>query len=198
MSPTTSRVLRRALIVIVSTAIILGIYATWTLRHNRTGGPRYEADRLANFVLYKKPEPIPNLVFVDPAGKQRTLEELRGKVLLVNFWATWCAPCREEMPALDRLQTKLGGPGFQVVPISLDRVGMDRVLGFLRQENITHLTPYLDAENKTLSAYALLGLPTSVLIDRDGREVGRLVGPAKWDSPQAITFLEKLIAPGGS
>ena len=190
--------MRRALVIVLSAAIIVGIYATWTLTRNRPGSPGADAsraDRFANFILYETPETRPRLSFVDASGKQRTLDELRGKVLLVNFWATWCAPCREEMPALDRLQAKLGGPAFQVVPVSLDRTGMERVLSFLRREKIANLAPYLDHENASLAGFQLLGLPTTVLIGRDGRELGRLVGPAKWDSPQAMAFLERFLTP---
>lgn len=190
--------MRPALVLAVLALIIGGIYATWTQTRNRgdhsaqPSGQAEPANRLGNLARITPPTPAPALTITDQAGKPHSLKDFAGKLILVNFWATWCGPCREEMPSLDRLQAKLGGERFQVVPISLDRGGTDRVLAFLKDNGIGHLTTYFDAASKSLALFTLPGLPTSVLIDAKGRQVARLIGPAQWDSPEAVALIESL------
>lgn len=129
------------------------------------------------------------LQFTDATGRIRSFAEFRGKALLLNFWVTWCAPCREEMPTLDRLQAKLGGPDFQVVALSLDRGGPDRVGRFLAEIGSANLSVYLADATVVRRSLGIFGLPTTLLLDRDGHEVDRVVGPAEWDSPERITTL---------
>lgn len=135
--------------------------------------------------------PSLEISFADSTGRMRTLKEFRGKTLLVNFWATWCAPCREEMPTLDRLQAKLGGDAFEVVALSVDRGGPERVSEFLAEIGTAHLTVYLADLVAVRRAVGVVGLPTTLLVDRDGREVHRIVGPAEWDSPEMITIVSE-------
>ena len=122
----------------------------------------------------------------------------RGKVLLVNFWATWCAPCVHEMPTLDRLQAALGGLDFAVLTVSLDRKGMAAVGPFWREQGYRHLPILLDSRWKTARRLGVSGLPATFLLDRRHRIVGYLLGPAAWDSPQAKAFLRFYIARPGS
>jgi len=106
-------------------------------------------------------------------------------VVLLNLWATWCAPCRAEMPALDALQKEMGGKDFEVVALSLDLKGIAVAKKFLEEVKADGLAPYIDESTKSLATLQAPGLPTTLLIDREGRELGRLLGPAEWNSPEA-------------
>lgn len=148
------------------------------------------AGEMRQFTLIKPLRPAPPETFVAPDGATVDLKRFKGKVLLVNFWATWCAPCLREMPALDRLQASLGSERFQVVTISVDRQGQAVVQPFLKRLGLGHLPAYLDQESALLHAFGARGLPTSYLIDADGTLVGFLEGPAEWDSPAAKALIE--------
>lgn len=137
-------------------------------------------------------EPVA-LDFIDGAGAARSLAEWRGRVVLVNLWATWCAPCVEEMPALDRIAARLGGPDFDVVAISVDRQGAAVVAPFLGKLGLTRLAPYLDPSNAAVRVLGAPGLPVSVVLDREGRELGRVLGAAEWDSPAFEALLGRAI-----
>jgi thiol-disulfide isomerase/thioredoxin len=148
----------------------------------------------SNFVLHEAPKPLPEIAIADGEGKVGALSDFRGKVVLLNIWATWCVPCRKEMPTLDRLQAQLGGPGFEVVTLSIDRGGAGTVRKFYGEIGIQHLAVQLDAKAEAPSALGTFGLPTTLLIDRQGWEIGRLIGPAEWDSREMIRFLKTTIA----
>lgn len=145
---------------------------------------------MAAFVWKKEPEALPEVKFTDGSGAPKTLADWQGKVVLLNLWATWCAPCRKEMPALERLQKELGSDRFEVVALSIDRGGVEASKKFLDQINVQALGVYVDQTARSSSALKAIGMPTTLLIDRSGRELGRLVGPAEWDSEDA----KKLIA----
>jgi thiol-disulfide isomerase/thioredoxin len=146
------------------------------------------------FARAAKPKPIPELRFVDGAGRALTLGDFRGKVVLLNIWATWCAPCREEMPALDRLQAQLGGERFQVVALSVDLQGAPIARKFYGEVGIKALPLYVDPTAKAAFVLDAAGLPATLLVDRAGREVGRHLGPVKWDSPEVVSELRRAIA----
>lgn len=133
-----------------------------------------------------EPGAISEFAFEDSDGSVLSLAEFRGKAILLNVWATWCPPCREEMPALDRLQAKLGGPDFQVLPLSIDRNGLDAVRPFFTEIGIENLNIYVDQPAAAMKAFGVLGLPTTLLIDSSGRELRRWAGPKEWDSPEVI------------
>lgn len=141
-----------------------------------------------------------DLPFQDASGKPLTLADFEGKTLLVNFWASWCIPCRAEMPALDTLAQKLDGPDFMVLPINLDvgSSGIDKAKAFLASDNIKTLPLYADptlaALDRLKDSAVSLGLPTSLLLDRKACEVAVLQGPAAWDSTQGKGVIEALIA----
>jgi thiol-disulfide isomerase/thioredoxin len=122
------------------------------------------------------------------------LADFRGKIVLLNIWATWCVPCREEMPALDALETKLGGEDFQVVAVNIDKGGPEKAATFLTETGATHLQLYTDPSGKLFSTLRAVGMPTTLIIDRDGKEIARLVGPADWASPEAVAVIEAAIA----
>jgi thiol-disulfide isomerase/thioredoxin len=147
-----------------------------------------------NFLMRDSPVAVPALQFSDGEGRARTLADFRGKVVLLNIWATWCLPCRKEMPTLDRLEAALGGGDFEVVPVSIDRGGAERVKKFYAEIGVQHLPIYVDSSRTANSALDVLGLPASLLIDRDGRELGRLSGAAEWDAPEMVAFLKSIIA----
>ena len=127
-----------------------------------------------------------DLTFEDSEGNPVSLADFRGKAVLLNVWATWCPPCREEMPALDRLQAELGGPGFEVIALSIDRNGLEAVRPFFAEIGIENLDFYLDQPAAAMEALNVLGLPTTILVDSNGRELQRWVGPREWDSPEVI------------
>ena len=141
-------------------------------------------------------QPVPELRFEDGDGRPLTLADFRGKVVLLNVWATWCGPCREEMPTLDRLQAALGGPDFEVVALSIDRAGIDPVDRFYAEIGVRHLGRYIDVTGKTARDVGAYGLPTTLLIDREGREVARHVGPAEWDTPAMTAFFREQLSRG--
>jgi thiol-disulfide isomerase/thioredoxin len=146
-------------------------------------------------VMNETPKPLPEINFTDGTGHARTLAEFRGKVVLLNIWATWCGPCRKEMPTLDRLQAALGGPDFEVVPLSIDRKGLEAVDKFYAEIGIQHLARYLaPSSSEVFDKLSVFGLPATFLIDRQGRELARRDGPAEWDSPDMIAFFKTVIA----
>ena len=146
------------------------------------------------FIMHAAPKTVAAISFEDAQGGQRSLADFHGKVVLLNIWATWCIPCRKEMPALDRLQTTLGGNDFEVVPLSIDRGGMDVIRKFYAEVGIQKLGMYRDKSGSATHQLGTVGIPTTLLIDRAGREIGRLVGPAEWDSPEVIEFLRCAIS----
>lgn len=142
------------------------------------------------------PEPLPTFEVTASDGHGIGPEELRDRVILLNFWATWCAPCRVEMPSLDRLQAELGGEAFDVVAVSVDRSGKPVVDRFYAEHALDHLSKYFDPRSKAADALGVLGLPTTILVDQAGREVGRLHGALEWDQPPVKAIIEHLIADG--
>jgi thiol-disulfide isomerase/thioredoxin len=142
----------------------------------------------------RKAGDLPNAAFQNASGQSVSLESFRGRVVLLNLWATWCIPCRKEMPALDRLQAALGGADFEVVALSLDRGGAAASKKFLDATGATKLALYVDPTAKLANEFKAVGLPTTLLIGRDGREIGRLLGPAEWDAEDAKTLVRAAMA----
>ncbi|MBP2292583.1 TlpA family protein disulfide reductase [Azospirillum rugosum] len=142
------------------------------------------------------PKPMPPLSFLDGEGRRVDVSEFKDKLVLLNLWATWCAPCVKEMPALDRLQAQLGGEGFQVVALSVDRGGKDQVQPFYQKIGVSNLGLYLDPSSSSMQALSLRGLPTTLLVDQEGRELGRIEGAVEWDSPEVVAFLRKHMGRG--
>ena len=165
-------------------AAAAGIYVyEWNARHSPLPFPTASA-----------PKPLPALEFEDANGRPRTLADYRGKVVLLNIWATWCAPCREEMPALDRLQAQVGGPAFQVLAVSVDQQGPAIARRFLAEIGVKSLDFYIDRSARAAFRLNAPGLPVTLLIDREGREVGRKLGAAEWDSPEVVADLRRRIS----
>ncbi|WP_237181155.1 TlpA family protein disulfide reductase [Roseomonas haemaphysalidis] len=138
------------------------------------------------------PKPVPPLSFTDADGKPYDLGAFPGRMLLVNLWATWCAPCVKEMPALDRAQQALGDENWAVLPLSSDRGGAAQVTPFFERTGLKHLKIWLDPRGAAARAVGARGLPTTLVIDRQGQEVARLEGDAEWDSPAMLGQLQAL------
>ena len=147
----------------------------------------------AGFAVHESPRPLPDIQFENGRGEAMSLAEFRSKVVLLNIWATWCAPCRREMPTLERLQAELGGADFEVVALSIDRKGLPVVEEFYDELGLQELGMYVAPSGKASRGLSALGVPTTLLIDREGNELGRLAGPAEWDSPEMVAFIRGYI-----
>lgn len=158
-----------------------------------SGDSSFKLGEMAAFVTKKPPEPLPDITFEDASGKELHLSSFKGKTILLNLWATWCAPCRAEMPALNALQKDLGSDKFEVVALSLDRGGYEASRKFLDDLKASDIKLYADPTAKQGMALKLIGMPTTILINKDGQEVGRIAGEAKWDSDDAKKLIKNAI-----
>ena len=150
-----------------------------------TTAARLNVGEVAGFVFKKQPETLDDVAFTDGKGQARKLADWKGRIVLLNLWATWCAPCRKEMPSLARLQKALGSDKFEVLALAVDRAGADAAAKFLGSIDAKELALYIDSTARAGTALKAVGMPTTLLLDRDGREIGRLTGPAEWDSKDA-------------
>lgn len=151
---------------------------------------------MQNFTLSSQTSPVPQTTFRDGNGNTLGLADFAGKILVVNFWATWCFPCIREIPTLDRLQGQLGGEDFEVIAMSQDREGADVVRKFFTRTKVKNLKIYVDAKGKFAAAFAVRGLPTTLVLDRGGRELGRISGIAEWDGRDARALIEFFMRKG--
>ncbi len=175
---------------LVSAAIVTAFAAQSSIAGTDAAADAGEAP--AGFAYVTPPRAVPDMAFHTADG-ETGLAAFRGKVVVLNFWATWCAPCVREMPSLDRLQAMLGGVDFEVVALSEDRGGMPLVTRFHEKYALEHLAQYLDPLGRVAAKLGVVGLPTTVVIDARGREVGRMVGPAEWDSPEALALIRRVL-----
>jgi thiol-disulfide isomerase/thioredoxin len=145
---------------------------------------------------------LPDLTFEDASGATKKLSDFHGKTVLLNLWATWCVPCRKEMPALDRLQAKLGSPNFQVVAVNIDTRDPEKPKAFLSEAKLTELDYFSDPKAKVFqdlkSVGRALGMPTSVLVDGKGCEIATIAGPAEWDSDDAVKLITAAMPPAAA
>jgi thiol-disulfide isomerase/thioredoxin len=154
---------------------------------------------VAALTMASAPLRLPDLAFTDGSGQPKKLSDWRGRTVLVNLWATWCVPCRKEMPALDNLQAKLGGPDFEVVAINIDTRDPAKPQAFLKDANLTRLGYFTDVSAKVFQDLKgvgrALGMPTSVLVDGQGCEIGTIAGPAEWDGDDAVKLISAAMKP---
>lgn len=148
---------------------------------------------MEKLVLHEVPVASIEVPFLDGEGNRVRLADFAGKVVVLNLWATWCPPCRAEMPSLDRLAGAMAGADLAVVALSMDRGGPERIREFFDEIGVEHLGVYQDAHMKLAREAGAIGLPVTLLLDREGREVGRVTGDAEWDSPEAKALIGKLI-----
>mgnify|MGYP001797737367 CR=1 FL=1 len=153
---------------------------------------------MRKLVVHSAPKDLRATAFTDEGGAEHDLTDDLGKVLLVNFWATWCAPCREEMPELNALQHEMGGEDFKVIAIATGRNSLAGIKKFYAEEEIDALPIFLDGRSTLARATGVLGLPVTIILDQDGREVARLQGGAKWDSESAKSILKTVIDQGAA
>ncbi|TDL81747.1 TlpA disulfide reductase family protein [Meridianimarinicoccus aquatilis] len=151
---------------------------------------------MKKLVIHSAPRPVTDKPFVTPDGEEQTLDQFQGQVVLLNFWATWCAPCRKEMPALDALNMELGGDDFQVVTIATGRNSPAAMRRFFEETNVQSLPLYNDPKQAIARDMAVLGLPITVVVDRGGNEIARLQGDADWNSDSAKAILQAVIDAG--
>jgi thiol-disulfide isomerase/thioredoxin len=154
----------------------------------------YARGAMAAFAIYKTPKLLPDFTFIDEKGVDHSMAELRGKVVLLNLWATWCGPCRKEMPWLDGLQKKYGGKDFEMLTISIDRGGLAKPRRFFNSIGVKNLTLFGDRTGRLAPRLRAFGMPTTLLIDRRGREIGRIAGAAAWFGEDAAALIEAAIA----
>jgi thiol-disulfide isomerase/thioredoxin len=147
--------------------------------------------------VVKSPLKVPDLAFHDASGKPLTLDHWRGRTVLLNLWATWCVPCRKEMPALDALEQRLGSPDFQVVAVNIDTRNLDKPKTWLKEVGVEKLDYYADPSAKVFQDLKAVGrafgMPTTLLVDPNGCEIGTIAGPAEWASDDAIKLIQAVL-----
>lgn len=211
------RFARKRLVVVLAGGLagvaagLAAVYGIATLAGNRGGdaacGPALElAKRIAPLArgevaavaVATKPLRLADLSFADAEGRRRTLADWKGRVVLLNLWATWCVPCRKEMPALEALQRQRGGPDFEVVTVNIDTRDPDKPKSWLKEVGISDLGYFADPTAKIFqdlkSAGRAFGMPTTLLLDREGCEIASLAGPAEWASDDAIKLIDAALA----
>jgi thiol-disulfide isomerase/thioredoxin len=144
--------------------------------------------------VFDEPRTLPEIAFADRDGHALTLADFRGRAVLLNIWATWCVPCRKEMTGLDRLQARLGSDDFIVIPLSIDRGGAAAVERFYREVGVEKLGIYVDPSSRASHDLGVPGVPTTLLINRDGREVARKMGAAEWDGAEMVALIQRATA----
>src|SRR6266478_5307109 len=192
-----------------------GVYGIGGLKRSTAGDPACRgavdlARRLAPLAhgevaaltMATAPLRLPDLAFEDADGKPRKLSDWRGRTVLVNLWATWCVPCRKEMPALESLQARLGGPDFEVVAVNIDTRDSEKPKNFLKDANLTRLGYFSDQKAKVFQDLKgvgrALGMPTSVLLDGQGCEIATIAGPAEWASEDAVKLITAAMKPAAA
>ncbi len=151
-------------------------------------------DDMRKLVLHDAPRPVSDEPFTDRAGAEHRLSDWRGKVVVLNFWATWCAPCRKEMPSLDALQAEFGGDRFAVLTVATGRNALPAIDRFFDETGVRNLSVLLDARSKLARDSAVMGLPATLVLDAEGREIGRMVGEADWAGPSARALVAALLS----
>jgi thiol-disulfide isomerase/thioredoxin len=190
-------------------ALLAGIYGIARLRSNPADADCQAAvataariaplvhGEVAALATAQSPFRVPDLAFKDAEGRELTLADWRGRTVLLNLWATWCVPCRREMPALDALQADLGGPKFQVVAVNIDTRDPQKPLAFLKKVGVTHLAYYSDQSAQVFerlrTAGKAFGMPTTLLVDPKGCEIGDMAGPAEWSSDDGLKLVRAII-----
>lgn len=195
---------------LLSLALLGGIYGIGHLRSNPAAAACRQAvetasriaplaqGEVAALAVARSPFLVPNLAFKDSAGHARTLAQWRGRTVLFNLWATWCVPCRREMPALDELQARLGGPNFEVVAVNIDTRDPEKPLAFLKEVAVRHLAYYADESAEVFeelkTAGRAFGMPTTLIVDREGCEIGDMAGPAAWSSDDGVKLVSAVLS----
>ena len=191
----TSRIPQLGILILVVTAVGITYYAFSEIRQSvsqtpATAMPVSEPATAFGFPVHAVPKSLPALAFVDGDRQKRTLASFKGKLVLLNIWATWCTPCREEMPTLDRLQAKLGSDQFEVIALSIDRAEVSLIEKFYEELGLDALAVYVDPTGSASTTLNVIGIPATLLINSQGEEMGRVLGPAEWDAPEMVEAIQ--------
>jgi len=211
----------RRLPVVIGTVLVgavvgfAGVYGIGGLKRNASGDPACRPavelarklaplahGEVAALTMASAPLRLPDLTFEDAQGQPKKLSDWRGRTVLLNLWATWCVPCRREMPALESLQTRLSGPDFEVVAVNIDTRDPQKPKNFLKEANLTRLGYFTDEKAKIFQDLKgigrALGMPTSVLVDGQGCEIATIAGPAEWGSDDAVKLISAAMKPAAA
>jgi len=172
-------------------ALLVVLYGMWA---SRVHEPLKPPASLARLTPVDKARPVPAVAFMDAAGRTHSLKDFRGHYVLLNLWAVWCAPCVKELPALAKLQSALPPGQMEVVAVDVARGSPKDAADFLKSHNATALTPYIDPNLTLMRAFGAYGLPMTILIDDKGNQIAHAMGPADWDTPDAIDYFKTLSA----
>ena len=178
-------------VVVTAAAIAAVLYVMQPAAVHEQAGP---PPALAPFTLGAKPASVPQVAIADASGARLSLASFKGRYVLLNLWATWCGPCVKELPALAKLKAAAANKGFAVVAVDVGRNTTGEARSFLDTHGAKALDTYVDSNIALLRAFNAFGLPLTVLIDPTGKEIGRAVGPAQWDNPEAIAYFKSLTA----
>lgn len=187
MTGTSARVFVLALLAAATALAVI-----WSPAERTGPAPRITGE-IQHFSLERNPRVPAVPAFLDASGRETTLAAFRGKVVVLNFWATWCAPCVHELPSLDRLAARFAGRPFALVALNEDREGATKAGPFLAGLRLGNLALYTDPMSRVQWSLKVRGLPTTIVFDAAGREVGRLERPADWASPEAIALIEHFV-----
>jgi len=185
---------RISLYVFIAIAAGAVLWAVFGGKSSKINGEPPLSGWMENFVpVAERSEPVP-LTLQKQDNSSVALDDWRGKIVLLNFWATWCSPCIREMPSILRLSEKLGGDDFAVIALSQDIRGWEKIAPFLAKHDLAGLPVYADPGIKGTRLFRVKAMPTTILLDRKGREIGRLAGHAEWDSGEALALIRHYLA----
>ena len=151
-----------------------------------------ELPDLKNLVVHKIPKIYDNVIFLDDADKEINIQNLDSKLIILNFWATWCEPCKEEMPSLNRLQANQKLKNLKIYPINIGKENLKKVKSFFTELDINNLEPYFDNPSTLAKTFSLRGLPTTILLNSKGEEFARIIGSINFDDENFINWLKNL------
>ncbi len=149
-----------------------------------------DVSEIKNVVIHKDPKVYDNVIFLDKKDKTINISEFNGNLILLNFWATWCEPCKEEMPSLDRLQINEDLSNLKIFVINISKESLKKIDSFFKELNIKNLEPFFDAPNTLAKTFSLRGVPTTILIDKNGKEFARIIGSIDFDDRKFISWLK--------
>ena len=150
----------------------------------------YDVSEIKNIVIHKDQKAYDNVIFLDKNDKKFNIKEFNGNLILLNFWATWCEPCKEEMPSLDRLQINENLSNLKIFAINISQESKKKVESFFKDLNIKNFEPYFDSPTSLAKTFSLRGVPTSILIDKNGKEFARIIGSIDFDDKKFINWLK--------
>lgn len=178
-------------------ALALGANPVFADSIDLSAANELRAGDMKKLVFHAEPRELADLPFFTEDGTKTTLDAYEGKIVVLNMWATWCPPCRAEMPSLDALQADLGGDNFAVVTVATGRNPIASVKKFFMDANIKHLPILLDADYSFGRGIGVMGLPSTIVLDTEGREIARMIGDADWHSEDAVTLMKALLPEDG-